>query len=336
MSKDQVDYKPECIVVGAGISGLMAAKTLSNNGVKVLVLDKGRRTGGRMATRQIESCRFDYGAQSVCFTDTGLNDMLNMWLEDGVAKRCAYPTLDGVSDMECGPVCGVNGIRSIPELLARDLNVKTSCRVSRIRRSEHSWLIDAEMLDSAEIITFESDGLIFTPPMPQTRALLKLSGINLPSDVSAHLSEIEYEPCICVMAIYDTSQALLPSGFAITDNSTIALIVDNFSKGVSFEPGAITINTTPEFSQDHWDTGDSDILEQVLRVVREQLPDEPHMTRVHRWRYSRTIKSHPARFKLCEKPGLLVLAGDGFSGTDIEGAALSGLAAAEATLSKLR
>ena len=52
-----------CIVVGAGISGLLAARELSDAGWRVTVLDKGRGVGGRMATRRTGGARFDHGAQ---------------------------------------------------------------------------------------------------------------------------------------------------------------------------------------------------------------------------------------------------------------------------------
>ena len=53
----------DCIVIGAGISGLFAANRLQTEGLEVLVLDKGRGLGGRMATRRISSGVFDHGAQ---------------------------------------------------------------------------------------------------------------------------------------------------------------------------------------------------------------------------------------------------------------------------------
>ena len=51
------------IVVGAGLSGLMAAQEIHNAGHEVIVFDKGRGVGGRLATRRIDAATLDHGAQ---------------------------------------------------------------------------------------------------------------------------------------------------------------------------------------------------------------------------------------------------------------------------------
>ena len=55
------DRKKSCIVVGAGISGLLAADALHREGYDLTVLDKGRGVGGRMATRRVGGGTFDHG-----------------------------------------------------------------------------------------------------------------------------------------------------------------------------------------------------------------------------------------------------------------------------------
>jgi renalase len=52
----------DVIVIGAGLSGLIAAHTVQANGVRVVVLDKGRGVGGLLATRRTDSGVFDHGA----------------------------------------------------------------------------------------------------------------------------------------------------------------------------------------------------------------------------------------------------------------------------------
>ena len=45
--KGESSTMPSCLVIGGGISGLIAARVLQHRGIKVTVLDKGRGIGGR-------------------------------------------------------------------------------------------------------------------------------------------------------------------------------------------------------------------------------------------------------------------------------------------------
>ena len=53
---------------------------------------------------------------------------------------------------------------------------------------------------------------------------------------------------------------------------------------------------------------------------------------VYRWRYSQPILSYPDPAVLVESPAPLVFAGDAFAGPRVEGATLSGMAAADKLL----
>ena len=50
-------------IIGAGISGLTAARMLTDAGIKVTVFEKSRGVGGRTANRRSEYGSFDHGAQ---------------------------------------------------------------------------------------------------------------------------------------------------------------------------------------------------------------------------------------------------------------------------------
>ncbi len=52
-----------CIIVGAGLSGLVAARTLQDSGTRVTVLEAEDKVGGRMRTDRVGGGVFDHGAQ---------------------------------------------------------------------------------------------------------------------------------------------------------------------------------------------------------------------------------------------------------------------------------
>jgi renalase len=56
------------VIIGAGLSGMLVARELLARGRKVLVLDKSRGVGGRMATKRIGNAVFDQGAPEAKMT----------------------------------------------------------------------------------------------------------------------------------------------------------------------------------------------------------------------------------------------------------------------------
>ena len=86
----EVNRGLSCLVIGAGIAGLIAARALRAAGHRVLVLDKGRGVGGRMATRRIEGGVFDHGAQFVTVRDPRFQQIVEGWQAKGVVKLVCF------------------------------------------------------------------------------------------------------------------------------------------------------------------------------------------------------------------------------------------------------
>ena len=325
-----IDNQIDCIIIGAGISGLMAARTLSERGVRVRVLDKGRGVGGRIATRRVDGHRFDHGAQSFFFADSSLQVLVREWQQMDLVRRCEYPFAREAFSNGLGPLCGNGGINTVMKMLAADLDVQVNWRVSRLTRSGAFWTVfDRDQR------SFTARSVILTPPLPQAVDLIRASNINLAPNINSELKAVAYEPCIALLATYLDQRPLPNSAFIQPDCGSVALIFDNHAKGVSPIPGAVTIHSTAKFAREHWDQSDELIATELLRAISHYLPRQPKSVQVHRWRYSRCIYSHPESHLLVETPGPLALAGDGFAGVDIQGAALSGIAAARSVAAKL-
>ena len=78
--------KESVAVVGAGMSGLVAARALAESGYGVQLFDKARGPGGRMATRRGEDGLFDHGAQYFTARDPRFCARVDAWLQEGVVQ----------------------------------------------------------------------------------------------------------------------------------------------------------------------------------------------------------------------------------------------------------
>ena len=84
VSKARSDF--DCLIVGSGISGLVASRRLVESGFSVLVCDKGRGVGGRVASRRIEGAPFDHGAQFL----TRRSAEFSNFVEDLLSKQIVF------------------------------------------------------------------------------------------------------------------------------------------------------------------------------------------------------------------------------------------------------
>jgi len=143
-------------VIGAGISGLIAARTLQDNGHRVCVFDKSRGPGGRAATRRINEFRFDHGAQYFTTRDPAFQRAVEAWRERGLVEPWhgrigRVGNMIEPSDDKQERFVGVLGMSAIGKNLAADLTVQTEVRVapSRATRSAGPRATAANRADRA-------------------------------------------------------------------------------------------------------------------------------------------------------------------------------------------
>ncbi|MCZ2097620.1 MAG: FAD-dependent oxidoreductase [Anaerolineae bacterium] len=85
----------DVLVVGAGLAGLMAARTLVEQGARVIVVDKGRSVGGRLATRRIDGGVADHGAQFFTVRDPAFGAFVERWITEGLVFEWSRGWSDG-------------------------------------------------------------------------------------------------------------------------------------------------------------------------------------------------------------------------------------------------
>jgi predicted NAD/FAD-dependent oxidoreductase len=324
-----------CIIVGAGISGLLAATDLQAAGWTVTVLDKGRGVGGRMATRRIDGTSFDHGAQFFTVRNERFQKLVDGWLAAGAAAEWSrgFPNASGEGGNDGHPrYRGSNGMTSIPKHLAQNLDVETSEKVVELQQVDESWRAVCE-----SGLSISAGALAITAPAPQARALAQSGGYELDRDVRGALERIVYDPCLAVMALLSESAGIpAPGGVQIKDEP-LDWIGDNRQKGISEQP-ALTVHGGPNWSREHYEDPEDDVTAKLISLASNQLGTDlsalVRETSLHRWRYSWVTESHPEPYLATPDGPPLVFCGDGFGQPKVEGAALSGLAAADYLLGR--
>ncbi len=306
----------DCVVVGAGISGLITARNLAQAGVSTIVFDKGRSVGGRLATRRIGDARLDHGAQFM----TARSDAFAAQLADWQARGLADVWCHGFErDDGHARWIGLNGMNSLAKDLASDLDVRVDHRVFAAAWEHDMWQVTCDDASSVMAST-----LVLTAPTPQSFSFVFEAVGTLPRE----LSSADHDRTIALLAVLDSPSALTGSGARQEPSNDIAFIVDHAVKGISPVP-AITMNTSPSWSERFWDSP-TDEIEAALSELIAPFLGSAHVVeqQVKKWRFAtpRATWSTPC---WSDEEFQLVVAGDAFGGPRVEGAFLSGLAAAE-------
>lgn len=327
MNRDQ-----SCVIVGAGMAGLTAAEYLQSQGWDVVVLDKGRHVGGRMATRTMGASRLDHGAQFFTARDSRFQKAVERWQHEGwVTHWFTQSRFTESRFTETGRVRyrAEGGMNSLAGRLAKQLHVRTATKVESILPIENRWQVITETAE-----TFRAGALLLTPPSPQSIALVKGWADQLPGAFADSLQSVSYDPCFALLVILEGAsldgRTRVPSpGYIHPENGPIEWIADNTQKGVSGSAIALTIHARADFSRDHLESPRKDVARALMEAAEPWLTGTVTAWQLHRWLYSRPVAASYPGYLCSLLPSRVAIAGDGLGGPNVEGAFLSGLRAAE-------
>ena len=312
----------DIVVVGAGLSGLTAARSLQEKGHNVVVLDKGRGLGGRMATRRISTpdgsiAVFDHGAQFFTVREQQFQKLVDAWITNGVVREWCR----GFIADDGHPRYVVNGgMAALTKHIAQGLDVRTSTLVFAVKPCDADptkWTVVID--DNSRI---DCDAVVMTCPLPQSYSLTVTTGVELPQD----LLLTDYDRTIGLLAVLDGPSAVPAPGGLQNPDDVFSWIGDNQAKGISDIP-AITFHANPAWSSTHWDDSLEDGLALITHAAQKYLGNAKIVASEYKkWRFATPRKLWPDPYFAA---GTLVFAGDAFAGPKVEGAVLSGLKSAE-------
>ena len=213
---------------------------------------------------------------------------------------------------------------SLAKYLAAGLEITQQAQVTALEKAADHWIVT--MADGQ---TWTAAGIVLTAPVPQALALLKAGSVELEPAMQDRLSVLQYERCLAVMAVLEGPSRVPPPGGLALSEGAISWIADNQQKGVSATP-AVTLHATDAFSVANWEQDRDEVARELLAAAAEWLGSAVVSFQIHGWRFSKPLQTDPQPCAVVSGHPPLVLAGDAFAGPRVEGAAVSGWAAAAA------
>ncbi|MGF1596560.1 MAG: NAD(P)/FAD-dependent oxidoreductase [Acidimicrobiales bacterium] len=329
------------MIIGAGLAGLTAGTRLVANGTlapdELLIVDDGPEVGGRLATAHLGGATLDHGAQFFTVRSEELASDVDRWLALGVVEEWCrgFGVPDGYPRYRVR-----GGMQALARHLAEGLigagvTIAVGVSVATVDIDGDRWRLaygDGDGGADGVRPVDRAAAVIATPPAPATAALLSPAVLAAATATGrAVLDDHPYHRVVAILTVLDGRSPLPdPGALQQPDDPTFSFVADNQAKGISPVP-AVTFHTSHALSAELWDADDATVADRLLPAAATVVaPATIVEHRFERWRYAGPLTPHPERcVTAVEHPGPLLLAGDGFGGSKVEGAYLSGRAAAD-------
>jgi renalase len=173
---------PRIAIIGAGLTGIAAARHLRALGLAPTLYEKSRGYGGRCATKRWQDCRIDHGAQYFTLRDSAFREAVQTHSGDQVLTLTSP-----IVDATLTPLPSADryyhraGNSRLVRDLAADLDVRLETPIIPLCQHGGCWTLAGETYDH----------VLSTAPLPQTLHLF-----NQP------LAADPFIPCLALLLRY--------------------------------------------------------------------------------------------------------------------------------------
>lgn len=301
-----IDNTVDVAVIGAGLAGLVCAQQLKQAGYRVVVVEKSRGLGGRLATRRLHQTCADHGVRSLevqgKLTQHLIQALLPLevihpWTDGILAAEAIFPQEDDLQPQIHPQTHYVarSGLTAVAKFLADGLEIWRGQRVQALEAlaANGCWRLILEASGTDPIASLVARSVVMAIPAPQALTLLQPLSEELPIGLLQRVQAVQFDPCITAIAIYPPEkQAALEelawSFKTFTDAADLAWISIENTKRFAEMP-VIVAQSTAEFAERYLEEADLQAVGQRLLDAAANLAswlDSPTELQVHRWRYA--------------------------------------------------
>jgi renalase len=336
-------------IIGAGIAGITAARTLAQAGHHVHVFEKSRGAGGRMSTREGAFGTFDHGTQYFTVRDPrfslalqsvpGTTDICRPWSANAV--RVLDPqghVFEAARNTKDAHFVAKPGMNALVRHWAKPLGaaVTYQSQVTRLERSaKGQWTVHAVNSALGTDVTEKHAGfdrVLMAMPSVQTEHLLRNSGKATASAAWLKaMAKVDVAPCWTLMLAFPNAiQPELHIGpqwnAARSTHHRVAWLARESSKPGRGKLERWTVQASAAWSTEHLQDTAPRVKAKLLRAFAELtgIRAEPSHAEVHRWLYAKTITPLGVSHQYNPSNGLGTC-GDWHLGHRVEDAFVSGL-----------
>ncbi len=271
-------------IIGAGMGGLVCADHLVQAGFECQVFDKGRRLGGRLATRVQDGLAFNHGAPGLAAAGTEFKGLMKQLVAAGAAQTISWP--ENVRTTEFTEFVGWPHMNDLLGPLTVNFQVRQSVEISALEKRSHGW--ELVSLDGRSFGPF--DAVLVCIPARQAHNLVKACKPACKPDWDANLDTVRYDPCMTMLCAIEDKHPGLASAVFEGQSALDKQFQQSGGQELPVDIARWVVHATPEWSSNNLEREPADIARDLLQEfvsVNALSNVRTIFLHAHRWRYAR-------------------------------------------------